>query len=141
VYVLQKLGYMVEAAESGAAGLAILQQQPVDLVLADLTMPGLSGWDVARLTKAMHPHLPVVLVTGWTHTMSPDQPERQVVDAILAKPFGMAAIQAVIGPLTRDLADAACSERPDRVGLTKAQGRPTHPTLPGTLQRAPIALE
>jgi CheY-like chemotaxis protein len=100
---------MVEAAESGAAGLAILQQQPVDLVLADLTMPGLSGWDVARLTKAMHPHLPVVLVTGWTHTMSPDQPERQVVDAILAKPFGMAAIQAVIGPLTRDLADAACS--------------------------------
>jgi two-component system response regulator YesN len=97
----------VNAAESGSAGLALLRQTPVDLLMTDLTMPGLTGWDVAQLAKAMHPRLPVVLVTGFAHTIPPDQPERQFVDAILAKPCGVAAMQAVIGPLTRDVADAA----------------------------------
>ena len=107
VYLLQKLGHTVEAAESGSAGLALLRQKPVDLVLTDLMMPGLTGWDVARLAKAMRPRLPVVLVTGCEHTISIDHPERQLVDAILPKPCGAAAMQAVIGPLTRHLAKAA----------------------------------
>jgi two-component system response regulator YesN len=97
----------VDATESGSAGLAILRQQPVDLVMTDLTMPGLTGWDVARLVKAMHPRLPVVLVTGSAQAIAPDKPERQFVDAILAKPCGAAALQAVIDPLTRHLANGA----------------------------------
>ncbi len=132
-YLLQGLGHTVEAAESGSVGLALLRQKPVDLVMTDLMMPGLTGWDVARLAKAMHPRLPVVLVTGSAHTISPDDPERQFVDAILAKPCGAAAMQALIGPLTRDLADAPCSASPERVGLTKVRGRPTHAVVPGTL--------
>jgi two-component system, NarL family, capsular synthesis sensor histidine kinase RcsC len=106
-YLLRRLGHLVEEAECGSAGLAVLQQAPVDLVLTDLMMPDLTGWDVARLTKAMHPRLPVVLVTGCAHTISPDQPERQFVDAILAKPCGLAEIQAVVGSLTGDVAAAA----------------------------------
>ena len=102
--LLGKLGHTVDATESGSAGLAILRQQPVDLVMTDLTMPGLTGWDVARLVKAMHPRLPVVLVTGSAQAIAPDKPERQFVDAILAKPCGVAALQAVIDPLTRHLA-------------------------------------
>lgn len=97
--LLGKLGHTVDAIESGSAGLAFLRQQPVDLVMTDLIMPGLTGWDVARLVKAMHPRLPVVLVTGSEHAIAPDRPERQFVDAILAKPCGMAALQAVIEPL------------------------------------------
>jgi len=107
--LLQRLGYTVEAAESGSAGIALLRQQPVDLVVTDLMMPGLTGWDVARLAKAMRPRLPVVLVTGCAHTIAPDQPERAFVDAILAKPFGVAVMQAVIGPLTRGRTDAMSS--------------------------------
>ena len=103
-WLLRKLGHTVAEAESGSAGLAILRQQPVDLVLTDLTMPGLTGWAVAQLVKAMHPRLPVVLVTGAAHAIALDQPERQFVDAILAKPCGVAALQAVIDPLTRNLA-------------------------------------
>ena len=139
-YVLQELGHTVEAAESGSAGLALLRQKPVDLLMTDLMMPGLTGWDVARLARAMHPRLPVVLVTGCAHTIPPDKPERQFVDAILAKPCGAAAMQAVIGRLTRDLADAECSGGPERVGFTKVRGRPTSVTVPGTLQEVPVTL-
>jgi CheY-like chemotaxis protein len=123
-YLLQKLGHTVEAAENGFAGLALLGQKLVDLVLTDLMMPGLNGWDVARLAKAMHPGLPVVLVTGAAHIISPDQPERTWVDAILAKPFGVAAMQAVIGALTRDRSETECSAGEENVWLAEGERWP-----------------
>jgi len=105
-WLLRKLGHTVTTTESGSAGLALLRQQSVDLVMTDLNMPGLTGWVVARLVKAMRPHLPVVLVTGEAYAIPLDQPERTWVDAILAKPCGVAAMQAVIGALTRNRAAA-----------------------------------
>jgi CheY-like chemotaxis protein len=104
--LLQTLGYTVAEAENGSAGLAILRQQSVDLVMTDLKMPGLTGWDVARLAKALHPHLRVVLVTGDPGAIPLDHTARRHVDALLAKPCGRAEIQAVIGALTLDRADA-----------------------------------
>jgi CheY-like chemotaxis protein len=110
--LLRALGHTVDTAESGSAGLAVLRQKQVDLLMTDLMMPGLTGWDVARLAKAMHPDLPVVLLTGSTHTISSDTPERKFVDVILAKPCGVAAMQAVIAPLTGYLGKAARSGSP-----------------------------
>ena len=115
--LLRTLGHAVAEAESGSAGLALLRQQPVDLVMTDLMMLGLTGWDVARLVKAVHPRLPVVLVTGCAETIPPDQPERTWVDAILAKPCGVEAMQVAIGALTRDPADAVGSRDPATGGV------------------------
>jgi len=122
--LLRKFGHTVDVVESGSAGLALLLQKPVDLVMTDLSMPGLTGWDVARLVKAIHPRLPVVLVTGSAQTMPPTQPERTWVDAILAKPCGAAAVQTVIGDLTRDLADAVWSGGQESLEHTTAKGWP-----------------
>jgi CheY-like chemotaxis protein len=106
-WLLRKLGHTVEAADNGTAGLARLRQTPVDLVMTDLNMPGVTGWAVAQIVKAMHPGLPVVLVTGDAQAVALEQPERVWVDVILAKPCGAAALQAVIDPLTRHLANGA----------------------------------
>lgn len=114
--LLRRLGHTVDEAESGLAGLAILRQKPMDLVVTDLMMPGLTGWDVARHVKAIHPQLPVVLVTGCAHMIPPDQPERTCVDAILTKPCGLAEMQTVIGGLTRNLAGAVRSGGPANGG-------------------------
>ena len=121
-WLLRKLGHTVEVAESGSAGLALLRQTPVDLVLTDLNMPGLTGWVVAQLVKAMHPHLPVVLVTGDAHAIAREQPGRAWVDAILAKPCGLAEIQTVIGSLTRDRADAVGAQDPASGGFPTGRG-------------------
>jgi two-component system capsular synthesis sensor histidine kinase RcsC len=121
-YVLQTLGHTVAEAESGSVGLAILRQQSVDLVMTDLNMPGLTGWAVARLVKAMRPNLPVVLVTGDVYAIQVDRPERRYVDALLAKPYDLAEIQAVIGALTRNIADALGSRTPARGGLATVRG-------------------
>ena len=137
-YLLQRLGHTVEAAESGSAGLALLRHKPVDLVLTDLVMPGLTGWDVARFAKGIRPRLPVVPVTGWAHAISADQPERQFVDAILAKPFGVAAMQAVIGTLTRDPSETVYPGGPESVWLTKGRGWPMSSPVSGHGLEAPV---
>jgi CheY-like chemotaxis protein len=140
MYLLHRLGHMADVAENGFAGLALLGQQAVDLVLTDLLMPGLTGWDVARLAKTMHPRLPVVLVTGAADTIAPDQPERTWVDAILGKPFGVAAMQTVIGTLTQDRPDSVGSGGSKRPGLTPGNGRPTSAPVVGSGVDPPVAI-
>jgi len=132
-WLLRKLGHTVAEAESGSAGLALLRQQPVDLVMTDLNMPGLTGWAVARLAKAMHPHLPVVLVTGDAAAIPRDQPERRYVDALLAKPCGLAEIQTAIGPLTRDRADAVGAQDPASGGVPTGRNWETNTIGSGSL--------
>ncbi len=63
---LNLLGYDVCTAASGAEALNLLRSQRVDLVLTDQGMPGLSGLDLVKATTLMHPHMPVVLLTGLT---------------------------------------------------------------------------
>ena len=122
--LLQRLGHLVDVAENGFAGLALLGQQAMDLILTDLMMPGLTGWDVARLAKTMQPRLPVVLVTGAAHLIAPDQPQRTWVDAILPKPIVVPAMLAVIGTLTRDRPDPVGPGGSDRPGSTNGSGGP-----------------
>jgi len=99
--LLRVAGNTVVEAETGAAGLALLRQHPLDLVVTDRDMPGLTGWDVARLAKTTHPHLPVVLVMGGGSCGAPERRTPPPVDAILWKPFLFAELLAVIGRLTR----------------------------------------
>lgn len=64
--LLETSGYEVVTAESGEECLAKVASNPPDLVLCDVVMPGLTGFQVARtLTKdAKTAHIPVVLCTG-----------------------------------------------------------------------------
>jgi two-component system, NarL family, capsular synthesis sensor histidine kinase RcsC len=58
------LGYVVDDAPGGAEGLALFGHGSYDLVLTDLAMPGMSGWDVAEAVLSMSTTTPVILVTG-----------------------------------------------------------------------------
>ncbi|HTU02522.1 MAG TPA: response regulator, partial [Candidatus Sulfotelmatobacter sp.] len=59
-------GYQVVAAGSGDEALDLLRSQRFDLLLTDQGMPGLSGLDLTRAVARMHPHIPIVLLTGYT---------------------------------------------------------------------------
>jgi CheY-like chemotaxis protein len=62
--VLEQAGYSVLAASSGHQALALLAGHPIDLVLSDHLMPGLTGTELARQIKAGHPDLPVILISA-----------------------------------------------------------------------------
>lgn len=62
--VLEKSGFEVLTASSARDAQEVLASRPVDLILSDQLMPGITGTELARTVKAMYPHIPFVLVSG-----------------------------------------------------------------------------
>jgi DNA-binding NtrC family response regulator len=63
--LLSSEGYSVTSAETGEAGLTRLEQEPFDLLLLDVSLPGRSGLDLLRDIRQRDPYLPVVLITAY----------------------------------------------------------------------------
>ncbi len=86
--VLLSLGYEVVLCSSGPQALETFQQEGVriDLVLTDMTMPGMSGAELARRIKQLSPATPVVLCTGFSEIMDEEKAKRMGIDAYLLKP-------------------------------------------------------
>ena len=85
--LLAAAGYIVIGARSGAEGLARCEAAPVDLVLSDLSMPGMSGWDVAAACRDRFPGVPVGLMAGWGDQLDPEELARHRIRFVLTKPF------------------------------------------------------
>jgi GAF domain-containing protein len=94
--VLGGLGHAVTACGDGASGLARLEAEPFDLVITDLGMPGLSGWEVTRRAKAARPRTPVALLTGWGEQIDPAEARGRGVDFLLPKPCPLDDLAAVV---------------------------------------------
>lgn len=58
-------GFEASGVTTGAEALALLGDEPFDVVLLDLKMPGLGGLEVIRRIKEERPGLQVILLTGW----------------------------------------------------------------------------
>ena len=91
--MLGTAGYTAFQAAGGREALAWLDGgQPVDLVLTDLGMPGMTGTDLARTVRSRWPHLRLGLMTGWDQTESPVGEASSVVDFMITKPFKLATL-------------------------------------------------
>jgi len=95
--LLAEQGHSVTAAASGSEGLATLESgRAVDLVLTDLGMPGMTGWQVARAVKARWPGIRVGIVTGWGEHPAATAAERASVDFVLAKPVSVDSLERAL---------------------------------------------
>ncbi len=90
--LLRIRGHTVDDADGGAAALVSLAETPVDLVVTDLSMPGMSGRELAAEIRRRFPHLPIILLTGDTDV----QAEGSDVAAVVRKPFQIDALEAVV---------------------------------------------
>jgi len=103
--MLEPCGHSVLEADSAEAGLALLESEMVDVILTDISMPGMSGWDVAAACQRRFPHIPLGFVTGWGDRLDPQETARFGVRFIVSKPFAPADVQGHI-------ADALASTTP-----------------------------
>jgi signal transduction histidine kinase/CheY-like chemotaxis protein len=87
-------GHAVTTAGGGREGLMHLQTMRYDLVITDLGMPDLNGWEVARAVKVSRPDTPVLLLTGWGDVVDPTA--ARGVDAIVRKPFDVKALATAV---------------------------------------------
>jgi two-component system response regulator VicR len=66
ILIVGKRGYQVKGAHGGREGLDLVQQNPPDLILLDLMMPDMDGWDVYHQLKAaeLTKNIPVIIITA-----------------------------------------------------------------------------
>lgn len=101
--LLRVAGHTAEAFASGRELVAALeastrdlQSPPVDLVLTDLGMPEMSGWDVASAVRGRPDAPPVVLVTGWGIQLDDQLLAESGVTDVIAKPFTLEDVLEVV---------------------------------------------
>ncbi|KAF0192887.1 MAG: Histidine kinase, partial [bacterium] len=71
-------------------------QENFDLVITDLGMPGLAGWEVVARIKAIKSSTPVALLTGWANQADVKLAKESGVDLILAKPITSKDLTAMV---------------------------------------------
>ena len=86
---LVRLGYAAEFTTSPAAVLDLVRTDPqrCKLVLADQTMPGMTGLVLATRLREIRPDLPVILMTGFSASLTPEKLEAAGVRQVLLKPL------------------------------------------------------
>jgi len=95
VDLVGSLGYAADAASGGAEALALFDQNRYDIVLTDLLMPGMSGWEVLAAVRQRNPRIPVVIITGTAPTAD-DPRAAQAGVAVLRKPVDVKALDDTI---------------------------------------------
>jgi CheY-like chemotaxis protein len=94
--VLHLEGLTVDVAATGADALGKLQSEAYDLLLCDVGMPEMSGWEVAHQARRDRPEMPIYMVTGWAHEIAANDPRRDGVDGVLGKPLELDELRAAV---------------------------------------------
>ncbi len=90
-------GHSVHAAPDAESGLRFLRQGPVDLIVTDLKMPGMSGLEFLQEAKKIGATIPIIVMTAYgTVETAVDAMKAGASDYVL-KPFAMAEMKLVIG--------------------------------------------
>ena len=99
--LLRDNGCRVIEALNGTTALARIEAEAVDVVLTDLAMPGISGWEVASACRERCPEARVGLITGFGDQLEPEKLERHGIEFVVAKPFSAEELVRVVGAALR----------------------------------------
>lgn len=95
--LLQVLGHQTRVASDGSSALQIFEEFHPDIVLLDIGLPGMNGYEVARRLRARQGHgLRIVAVTGWGQAEDRKQSAEAGFDLHLVKPVEAEQLQAVL---------------------------------------------
>ncbi len=93
---LARDGYEVLTAENGKKALAIAQDTPVDLVLTDLIMPGLDGFDFLEGLRVVQPDTPAILISAFANVDTAVKAVRRGVQDVLEKPIRLRDVRRAV---------------------------------------------
>lgn len=95
---LDQAGYKVTAVTESPAALRLFEKSPeeYDLILSDVTMPRMTGVELARAVLRSRPQIPVILATGYSELITAEEVKRMGVSRLLIKPFHSDALAAAV---------------------------------------------
>ena len=110
-YALQQEGYQVTVAPNGEEGLSVASELAPDLIVLDVRLPGIDGFEILRRLRATGSKAPVLMLTARDEEMDKVIGLELGADDYMTKPFGLRELMSRIKALLRraygDLADAA----------------------------------
>jgi len=107
--VLARRGYDVTTATTPAAALDMVSSgaRPFDLLITDQTMPGMTGLALAERVHALHPALPIILMTGYAELGGAEKAGRRAIAELLIKPIENEALAAAVARVLHAARSAA----------------------------------
>ena len=94
--ILSREGYQVMVAGDGAEALKMLAQETVSLVLSDIKMPGMNGFDLLKEIKARYPGIGVIIMTAYGDTFTVKDALLLGADEYITKPFKSYEVSLVV---------------------------------------------
>jgi signal transduction histidine kinase/CheY-like chemotaxis protein len=98
--MLSSMGYDITVAESGAEALDILANSHFDILLSDIGMPGMSGWQLMDKVHELYPgKYKRALISGWGDQITDEQKREHHVDIVIGKPIKMNQMKKLLEDL------------------------------------------
>jgi CheY-like chemotaxis protein len=96
--ILSTLGYEIIGEKSSTDALRLFHSKPdhFDLVITDMTMPNMTGVDLAREIFKIRPDIPVILCTGFSENISEEKAKNLGIRQLIMKPVSMVTLSKVI---------------------------------------------
>jgi signal transduction histidine kinase/ActR/RegA family two-component response regulator len=94
--ILEHAGHRVADFGSGSEAIAHLREHPADILLTDLGLPGMSGWEIAVAAHEVRPTTQILMATGWGDHVSAEEAQQRGVVAVLSKPLEQATLLEAI---------------------------------------------
>jgi CheY-like chemotaxis protein len=109
---LQQLGYRVTLMADANEALAVIRNpvEKIDCVITDLSMPGLSGFDLARICQRLVPGIPIILMSSQEGTIATELLNACGIHGLLLKPFTR---QTLAEAVERALTGGKAGSEPD----------------------------
>jgi len=85
--ILRKRGYGVVSASCGAEALEILEREHIDLLLTDIIMPEMDGYQLTAVVQKKYPKMKILLASGFTDNRNVDNIDSEIQNNILRKPY------------------------------------------------------
>ncbi|MGB9935375.1 MULTISPECIES: sigma-54-dependent transcriptional regulator [Thermodesulfovibrio] len=95
-HVLKKEGYDVTGTDSGVEALKLIEKQEFDIVLTDIKMEKVDGFEILRKCKALYPDTEVIMITGYATVENAVTAMKQGAFYYIAKPFKLDIIRKII---------------------------------------------
>ena len=87
--ILEQGRHHVVMAENGKKGIYLFYEKEFDIVLTNLRIPDMSGWDVCRTIKKMNPRTPIGMITGGGADLDQAEMKKNKIDFFISAPFDM----------------------------------------------------
>ncbi|MBB3183223.1 DNA-binding response OmpR family regulator [Halomonas fontilapidosi] len=93
-FLMQHAGFEVDTAEDGESALSRIAESPPDLILLDISLPGISGFDVLERLRAdpTHARLPIIMLTAHGREVEREKGMALGADDYITKPFSTQAL-------------------------------------------------